>query len=174
MISTKGERRARPAPRKIIHVDMDAFYASVEQRDDPALAGQARGGGRPGARRRRRGQLRGAQIWRPLGHALGHRQAPLPGPDLRQAALRRLSRGLAPDPRDLPRLYPAGRAALARRGLSRRHRGPEGDRHRHPRSPRRSAPGSGRRPASPPRPASPTTSSSPSWPRTRTSPMASA
>ncbi len=37
---SEQENENKPTIRKIIHIDMDAFYASVEQRDNPALRGK--------------------------------------------------------------------------------------------------------------------------------------
>jgi nucleotidyltransferase/DNA polymerase involved in DNA repair len=70
--------------RKIIHIDMDAFYASVEQRDNPDLRGKpvAVGGSRE------RGVVAGPAIEQEvrgtLGHAVRHGKTAMPRSDLRE------------------------------------------------------------------------------------------
>ncbi len=86
----------------------------------------------------------------------------VPGAGLRAAALRRLQAREPAHPRDLRAAHRPDRAAVAGRGLSRRHRTPSRGRCPPWRWPGRSRPRSGPRPGSPLRPGCRSTSS---WPR---------
>jgi DNA polymerase-4 len=126
--------------RKIIHIDMDAFYASVEHRDNPELRGKpvAVGGSRE------RGVVAAASYEaRQFGvhSAMPSITAKRKCPDLifvkpRFDAYKAISLQI----REICRIHADHRAAVARRGLSRRHRKPEGhplrdaNRGRNPRS----------------------------------------
>ena len=124
--------------RKIIHIDMDAFYASVEQRDHPEYRGRPIGR-RPSRRpagRGRRGQLRSPALRGAFGDILRAGETALSEPDLRAGAFRRLQGGVAADPRRLPRLHRTRRALSPRRGVPRRDAPALGD----PRRPRHQSP----------------------------------
>ena len=108
-----------PSGASILHADLDAFYASVEQRDDPRLRGRPVivGGGR-----RAGGELRGQG--RGVRTAMGGRQAARLCPDAvvvppRMSGVRRGQQGGV---RGVRRHDAAGRGDLDRRGVPRRRR----------------------------------------------------
>lgn len=89
--------------RKIIHIDCDAFYASVEMRDNPALADKPMAVGGSADRRgviatcNYEARAYGVRSAMASGHALK-----LCGSADRQTTFRRVPHGVSRDSHDLP------------------------------------------------------------------------
>ena len=134
-----SEAEAAPI-RRIIHVDMDAFYASVEQRDDPALRGKpvaVGGGSMRGVVAAASYEARVFGVRSAMASVTARRRCPeLLFVKPRFEVYKAVSNA---DPRDLRRIYRPDRAAVARRGLSRRDRHGRAATDRRRRSRRRSA-----------------------------------
>lgn len=113
-------RRPRAQNHPYRHGRILCFGRAARQSGASRQTGRSRlsGGARGGGGRK----LRGAQIRRSLGYALGDGQAQMSGADLRSAPLRRLPGRVAANPGDLRRIHAVGRTIVAGRGLSRRHR----------------------------------------------------
>ena len=121
--SPRGVDLEAPAGLTIAHVDCDAFYASVEKRDDPEPPGQAGDRRRLWAARRRGDMLLcRSNLWRPFGDANGTGAGALPrgrgaGAGHGEIFARRPGNSRPDADADA-----ACRAAFDRRGLSRPHR----------------------------------------------------